>query len=174
MNDRDRLLLALDLALRALVAKQTRRMPAERRRKLKADVRRITGVAARAARRRRLRIAAFVLEQRDRPCSDCGRSYGARSMEFDHVPERGAKRFTPAKARRIAEARREIAKCDVVCCGCHEKRELARGRTHADGYRPCPNALLPGGCRYVAPKEPDPLARAISEWADGVQRNGGF
>ena len=62
-------------------------------------------------------------------------------MEFDHLPE-FEKLFSVGDCRRgYQHTINEAAKCDVVCCKCHEKRELSRGRRHGIGRkgRRCPN-----------------------------------
>lgn len=68
---------------------------------------------------------ALVLKAKDRPCADCGKSYPAYVMDFDHV--RGEKRFMLSRAANWAGGglelvEEEIAKCDVVCANCHRVR----------------------------------------------------
>lgn len=67
---------------------------------------------------------------KSRPCVDCGRQLTPSKMEFDHVPERGAKLFGIADGRdRSRKAvMLEIEKCDLVCVRCHHKRTVARGQ----------------------------------------------
>jgi hypothetical protein len=66
---------------------------------------------------------AFVHEQKNRPCTDCGHSFPYYVMQFDHV--RGEKLFNiganyagVTREKLIAE----IEKCDVVCANCHAIR----------------------------------------------------
>src|SRR3989304_2271224 len=66
-------------------------------------------------------------------CLDCGES-DVRVLEFDHVPERGPKRYNiPASLRfekmgvRLKE---ELAKCDVICANCHRRRTWQRRFTN--------------------------------------------
>ena len=85
----------------------------------------------RAARQRgvcranRGRIAAL---KEASPCADCGRSYPAYVMDFDHV--RGTKSvgislmFSYSWQTILAE----IAKCDLVCANCHRIRTFERGQ----------------------------------------------
>lgn len=99
------------------------------------------------SKRVRAKKKAFILAARNHPCTDCGMFYGVERMEFDH---RSDKRFNMGEgtAHSWQAIREEIAKCDVICCTCHEKREIARGRQHSrSGPSECPNAYLPGGCR---------------------------
>ena len=63
------------------------------------------------------------------PCADCGVSYPAVVMEFDHV--RGDKITSVsmmisclASWEAIEE---EIAKCELVCSNCHRLRHALRG-----------------------------------------------
>ncbi len=73
---------------------------------------------------KRQRISAFIDSLKDCPCTDCGESYPACVMDFDHV--RGEKLFnvTSMKGRSPSEAAilEEVAKCDVVCANCHRIR----------------------------------------------------
>ena len=41
-------------------------------------------------------IKEFIIEQKDKPCMDCGNNYPWYIMQFDHV--RGEKRFNLATA----------------------------------------------------------------------------
>lgn len=52
-------------------------------------------------------------------------------MDFDHVPERGAKKFNIASSGLSAgrnALKEELRKCDVVCCMCHRRRTYHRGQ----------------------------------------------
>lgn len=91
--------------------------------------------------RKVLRRLAYVLLALAKPCTDCGHYYGADQMEFDHLPQY-VKLFSPREVcnRSLTAIKTEIAKCEIVCCECHQKREVARGRTHHNGTR-CPNYL---------------------------------
>lgn len=67
----------------------------------------------------------LLRELRARPCADCGRSFAAHQMDFDHRD--GATksfRLTSGGAMLRPEARilEEAAKCDVVCANCHRLR----------------------------------------------------
>lgn len=84
----------------------------------------------------RIRIARreIILGLRSLPCVDCDKPYPPCVMEFDHVPERGPRRFTIGSqtsyscGRFVFEA--EIAKCDVICANCHRIRTHVRGQQH--------------------------------------------
>jgi hypothetical protein len=73
------------------------------------------------------------------PCVDCsdreGRPvfYPVWMVDFDHDPERGAKRITighDPEVRRMSEEEllQEISKCEIVCANCHREREYQRQR----------------------------------------------
>jgi hypothetical protein len=67
-------------------------------------------------------------------CSDCGGTFPSEALDFDHVPERGSKAFNlnhPTAGASLDAVRAEIAKCDLVCAGCHRIR--TRARSLADG-----------------------------------------
>lgn len=70
----------------------------------------------------------LINELRSGPCTDCGNTYPAECMEFDHVPERGKKLFEIATAmsRSAAVFQAELDKCDVVCANCHNIRTATR------------------------------------------------
>lgn len=85
----------------------------------------------------RQRIHALVRSAREVPCRDCNGIFPWYVMEFDHVPERGPKLFSIARAttKGINQVRAEIAKCDVVCANCHLIRTYKRGQMHRGNGR---------------------------------------
>ena len=66
------------------------------------------------------------------PCTDCGVTFPAVCMDFDHVPGRGDKIKEVSKMARssgaavTARISAEIAKCDLVCANCHRIRSCQR------------------------------------------------
>lgn len=94
-----------------------------------------------ACRHRRQEGSPLVREKKDllvaakaRPCADCGRSWPAVCMNFDHV--RGTKLFGISSAVRwksIEALQQEIAKCDIVCACCHRIR--TETRPHHEGKK---------------------------------------
>jgi hypothetical protein len=77
-------------------------------------------------RKRRQSIQQFLLEQKDKPCADCGNKYPREAMDFDHL---GDKEFTISNKKNVVSRERleaEIAKCDVVCSNCHRTRTKER------------------------------------------------
>lgn len=74
---------------------------------------------------------AWLYQEKSSPCTDCGQSFPAKMMQFDHVPGRGEKKFQlsikDVMAKRTLEVlRAERAKCDLVCPNCHWLRTLSR------------------------------------------------
>ncbi len=78
-------------------------------------------IAAKAARR------VWLHEQKDVPCTDCGRRYPYYVMQFDHL-DPTQKLMTVSRLvlwswRRL---KAEVAKCEVVCANCHAERTHQR------------------------------------------------
>lgn len=69
----------------------------------------------------------YLLVRLEAGCLDCGWR-DVRALEFDHVPERGIKRFkmTDAAYTPWKSFMEEAAKCDVVCANCHAMRTYER------------------------------------------------
>lgn len=53
-------------------------------------------------------------------CIDCGFNAHPHALHFDHVS--GKKEFNVCNAKSIAQAQREILKCEVRCANCHSIR----------------------------------------------------
>jgi len=64
----------------------------------------------------------FIRALKAAPCTDCGQSFPAPAMDFDHIcgeKFRGiGLMWTFSAARQMAE----LIKCDVVCANCHRMR----------------------------------------------------
>lgn len=73
--------------------------------------------------------AKIVEQAKAVPCADCGGTFPACSMDFDHRPGEGKTFNIGVSARTVSEEqlRAEIAKCDVVCANCHRVRTAFRG-----------------------------------------------
>lgn len=70
---------------------------------------------------------AWLVSEKDNPCTDCGGRFPGPAMQFDHVPERGPKLFQlgmmdTRRKYSLAELKAERAKCDLVCANCHAIR----------------------------------------------------
>lgn len=63
-----------------------------------------------------------------KPCTDCGRSFPPEAMQWDHRPRTVKLGEISSKLRHRTEAvvLAEIAKCDLVCAGCHAIRTYNR------------------------------------------------
>lgn len=71
-----------------------------------------------------------LAKAKDAPCLDCGGRFPPECMDFDHIPERGKKVTSVARAaRRFSQKRfeEELAKCELVCANCHRIRTRERG-----------------------------------------------
>ncbi len=85
----------------------------------------------RRIRRRQDVTRDYLRHRRDQPCVDCGDSFRAHQMDFDHRdPSAKSFRLTAGRAMLMPRARldAEIAKCDVVCANCHRVRTRLRSQ----------------------------------------------
>ena len=75
-----------------------------------------------------LRVRAFVITAKSKPCADCGIQYPCYVMDFDHV--RGTKLDGISRMVSMVyteeKLQEEIDKCDVVCANCHRERTHRR------------------------------------------------
>jgi flagellar biosynthesis/type III secretory pathway ATPase len=72
----------------------------------------------------RQRIRDWVAEYKEaRPCLDCGGYFKACQMQFDHLRD---KKLNVSLASSLAQAKEEIAKCELVCANCHSLRTYNR------------------------------------------------
>lgn len=82
------------------------------------------------ARSRQGRMAAINAIKEITPCADCGLTFPAVCMDFDHV--RGDKvdnvSYLVSGHRRWEIIETEIAKCEIVCSNCHRVRTLNKKR----------------------------------------------
>lgn len=80
------------------------------------------------ARDTRDEMKAYVRQQKEKPCTDCGGTFPWYVMQFDHV--RGEKLHNVGDLTRMTTSmkviREEIAKCEVVCANCHAIRTYER------------------------------------------------
>ena len=78
----------------------------------------------------RERIQFYAEFKARRGCADCGTR---ENLEFDHLPEH-VKYFTIGEALQSTtkysddDIAREVAKCEVVCHACHQRRTQSRRR----------------------------------------------
>jgi hypothetical protein len=73
---------------------------------------------------RYLTYKAWLDDARSVPCADCGGEFPSVCMQFDHIPERGEKKFNLAAGygRSEEDINLEAAKCEIVCGNCHAIR----------------------------------------------------
>jgi len=76
------------------------------------------------------KIQAHVRQLKEgRPCQDCGEPYPYWVMQFDHRPgtvKVGEMGRMSSRHTTMAQVKREIAKCDLVCAVCHAHRTYCR------------------------------------------------
>ncbi len=79
------------------------------------------------SRLRRESVKRFIDGLKSGPCKDCGTSYPPPLMEFDHLREKVLS-VSMLQKQKWCEKRilSEVAKCDLVCVGCHRLRTEAR------------------------------------------------
>jgi len=83
--------------------------------------RRILDVQNRRIRKVREFVAKYKLEK---GCKDCGYRKHHVALDFDHID--GKKELNICFAKSIAQAKKEMLKCDVVCSNCHRIRSFER------------------------------------------------
>ena len=105
---------------------------------------------------KRLGKKGYVLRAKAIPCMDCGVLYPPHQMHFDHVPERGEKKFNLSQAgsHTMTEIVEEIAKCEVVCANCHAERTYVRGYHGNQRGRPAKGQPLQAGMGRGTPTSP--------------------
>lgn len=73
-------------------------------------------------------IRKFIQEYKSgKRCTDCGEDYPYWMLEFDHLKD---KKFTigtfSSKTVNLEVVKKEISKCEIVCCNCHKNRTFNR------------------------------------------------
>lgn len=68
--------------------------------------------------------------KRDTPCADCGETFPAAVMHWDHLPghEKVDAVSTLLRSRTRTLVLEELAKCELVCANCHAIRTSRRHR----------------------------------------------
>ncbi len=72
--------------------------------------------------RKTLRRKIGIIKEAN-PCVDCGRFFPYWMMQFDHVED---KSFMISSLKNKTDLLAEIAKCEIVCSGCHASRTYYR------------------------------------------------
>lgn len=65
---------------------------------------------------------AFMEVVKSYPCLDCGVSYPAACMDFDHVRGDKDRHLSQMTMGNFDRLRAEIAKCELICANCHRLR----------------------------------------------------
>lgn len=69
----------------------------------------------------------LIIDLKDKPCMDCGKTYPHPCMDFDHRPgTTKVKDLSQMTGYHEDTIRKEAAKCDVVCSNCHRVRTYNR------------------------------------------------
>jgi len=79
--------------------------------------------------KRRNRVRSWLLEQKNKPCVDCGKQLESHLMHFDHR-DPNQKLFGIASnvlSFGWDKLRLEVSKCDIRCHLCHRIRSEAQG-----------------------------------------------
>lgn len=85
-------------------------------------------VFRKAIRSQRKRRRSYLWSQKSRPCMDCGGTFPAEAMDFDHVEEKSFSIATGGMRKSFSELQSELQKCQVVCANCHRVRTSRRRR----------------------------------------------
>jgi hypothetical protein len=77
--------------------------------------------------RQRVRLRELIAAAKHVPCADCGGTFPAVCMDFDHVGGDKDRNVADMVRRAVSSARllAEIAKCEVVCSNCHRIRTFS-------------------------------------------------
>lgn len=77
---------------------------------------------------RKARVRELLEVEKAKPCMDCGGSFPACAMDFDHVRGKKVRDISNCvvNAWSVERVKEEIAKCDLVCSNCHRIRTFRR------------------------------------------------
>lgn len=67
----------------------------------------------------------FLIEYKNKPCQDCGKTYPYYAMDLDHRnPKEKVKEVASMVSSNLSmdAILKEIKKCDIVCANCHRIR----------------------------------------------------
>ena len=64
----------------------------------------------------------FAMSLKEAPCTDCGQSFPAPVMDFDHICGEKLRGIGLMWTFSMARQAAELIKCDVVCANCHRMR----------------------------------------------------
>jgi hypothetical protein len=69
-------------------------------------------------RRYKQEVNALIFEAKSRPCEECGNEYPPKAMELHHI-DPSTKVSEVCQMSTPNQARKELAKCRVLCAICH-------------------------------------------------------
>lgn len=70
-------------------------------------------------------LREYVIELKDRPCTDCNVKYPYYVMQFDHLGlEEKAFDISRLPSKKAIDT--EVKKCELVCANCHAVRTFQR------------------------------------------------
>lgn len=75
----------------------------------------------------RKEIQEIAREAKNQPCMDCGGTFPYAAMHFHHR-DPATKKGEVTNQGSIGSARKELAKCDVLCANCHYIRHAQENR----------------------------------------------
>lgn len=82
------------------------------------------------AKKNKVQMRLYVRSQKERPCTDCHKTYPYYVMQFDHISGKEYNISTLVNYNNRVKIKDEIAKCEVVCANCHAERTHRRGLVH--------------------------------------------
>lgn len=75
--------------------------------------------------KRKAKVRDMIINAKNIPCKDCGKSYDWYVMDLDHIPwvkKSFALSSATSKYRSYETVQREIDKCEAICSNCHRVR----------------------------------------------------
>lgn len=80
----------------------------------------------------KLTLKQWYFSLKNKPCTDCGKSYPHYVMQFDHTEgdKEDCVSVLVGKSKSKKTILDEIAKCELVCANCHAERTFRRRELH--------------------------------------------
>jgi hypothetical protein len=102
-------------------------MRADGRRYYARNTEKVKAVNVRIRKLRRAEAHTVLADIKNKPCTDCGKTYIKEVMEFDHISNDKLYEVSDvARNGNMARMLEEIAKCELVCANCHRIRTFNR------------------------------------------------
>jgi hypothetical protein len=75
----------------------------------------------------RNRMHELVINEKQKPCMDCGVQYPHYVMDFDHIQGKKLGNISAMSRKKgIIRLQEELSKCELVCANCHRQRTWKR------------------------------------------------